>query len=79
MHKARDAWATLTKAEDLPPQTLILRSGGARVGCCWNSGHRWVRACVVGVALHLDRAASALGQQHRALGDFAIDLRSGLD
>lgn len=49
-------------------------SGGRRFGRCYASRCHSLRAPVVGVALHLDRATGAIGEQHRAFGQLADGL-----
>ena len=54
------------------------QSGGMRFGCCYVNVRRLLRVTVVGLAHHLDRSASALGEQHRAFSYVAVDLWGGL-
>jgi len=49
-----------------------------RLGRCCASGRCSLCAPVVGLAHHLDRSTGTLGEQHRAFGYVAIELRGGL-
>ena len=54
---------------------------GPSAGASGSSGGRGRRCGIArfaGLALHLDSAAGALGEQHRAFGDLAVDLWRGL-
>jgi len=63
IHKARDAWATLTKAEDLHLKPYLAQEGARRL--CWNSGHAGSVLALSG-SRFISIARRRLGREHRA-------------